>query len=242
MRRLVWLSLCSLVLFSGCQRPVAEFKVTDNLTLVVKKMEVGDDFYRSVIAFKERTHFQTVVQEVMATNYYGYSYQLVESFDTIPLDDRVSPTKRHTAFEISAWDRHSGKNVEGWEHREYHFYAADVRGEDKTRNGFALLPKNYDGSMVTNVHGRINRRYLNRHEIRGQIVRRHRETGTYEIHWRPGELYLTTPVGGVTLVKGEGITVYEGHRVQDFGRAVGRPLSDTPDWNPDDNIYIEGEK
>ena len=71
----------------SCCRPIADLPLTKNLSMVIKSIDAEEDSYRVVVAFKEKTTYDAVIQEVEATNSEGFSYSLVESFDTWRLED-----------------------------------------------------------------------------------------------------------------------------------------------------------
>lgn len=64
-------------------------------------------------------------------------------------------------------------------------YVADVAGADFTPAGFAHLPRNEDGNVVSNIPSRFNEQYQQNHEMRGYVHNSGDSMGlTYNMSYR----------------------------------------------------------
>ena len=69
--------------------------------------------------------------------------------------------------------------------REVFAYVADVNGADFTPAGFAHLPQNEDGNVVSDIPEQFNEGYQRRHNMRGEIRNSGDATGlVYRIEFR----------------------------------------------------------
>lgn len=194
-------------LFVGCASggsagvgTFTEFQLSENLTLVVRELDAGEDSYRVIVGFKENTDHKNVIQEVKAKNSRGNSYAIVESFETT----RPMFARTVEGVEASEWDIHSATGVSGWEHRSMDIYAADVVDVQSNPLGFAILPANQDGSFKTELPTYVNEHHQKKYSIAGEIETMHPEKGSYEIFWVPNKVVLMTPEGGIVFEKGKG--------------------------------------
>lgn len=184
-----------------------EFQLSDNLTLVVRELQAGEDFYRVIVGFKESTQHNTVIQEVSASNSYGLNYAIVESFETSgPL---LAKAKKTLHVEATEWDIHSAKGVSGWEHRSMNFYTGEVDGVHRNPLGFAILPENFSGQFRTEIPEYVNEHHQKKYAIAGAVIDRHEEVGSYEIYWEPNKVILMTPVGGLVYERGRGTRIID---------------------------------
>ncbi len=185
---------------TGC-RSVVEVPLTDHLTLVVKELGATDTSFRALLGFRETTDYEEIIQEVEIKNKDGVQLRLVESFDTtwweVPLD------LRDDGVQATVTDHHWSAVASGWEHRDCRFYAGRVMGADKDSVGFAMLPQNMDGSVVTSISDKVNQRYRRRQKIKGRVMERHPETGHYWIDWIPGQITISSRLGSVIHEKGK---------------------------------------
>ena len=196
MRNLL-LSLLTITLLSGCKE-ITNFHMSKDLVLTVRQLKAEEDTFLAVVAFREDTPFNEVIQEVTINNAKGLHYQLVESFDTSWSEGRGQDLGASTVS-----DRHWTLNAKGWEHRQCKFYAGEVKNVDKDSVGFAMLPSNIDGSFKTKISKSVNQRYRRKREIVGEITRRHPDSGHYQIDWAPNEVVLTTKMGKVVNTGGQ---------------------------------------
>jgi len=181
---------------TGCA-PVADLQLTENLGLVIKRVDVDKDSYDIVVAFRDSTEHCHIIQEVIATGANGNRYEIVESFDS-------------DCKHVTEWDYHSGDRISGWERREYRFYAGDITNNDPTPSGFSILERNIDGSVRTRLPEGVNTQHTHRHDIQGWVTNRHPETGLYEIYWEPNRVVITTDVATITRERGRRAVVSYG--------------------------------
>jgi len=112
------------------------------------------------------------------------NYTLVEYFDTI--DGALAPGQS---------DRHSIGHLSGTHKRWIYTYPAEVEGVDATPSGFAELPQNKDGSVVTNTNPEtFNTEHNASYSRKGRIVRDERERGRW---W---SMYYHAPSNTIKIV------------------------------------------
>lgn len=98
-----------------------------------------------------------------------YNRKLVEYFDT-----------PNGAFAANQRDKHATIGLTGNQKRYIYTYPAEVTGVDATSLGFAELPQNRDGSVVTNVdHNNFNKEHNDTHKRQGRVVRDERNKGRW---------------------------------------------------------------
>jgi hypothetical protein len=70
--------------------------------------------------------------------------------------------------------------------RVVRFYPGYVDGADWTRLGFAHLPGNRDGSIITDIPANFNESHQRNHDLRGRVVEDDRDNGKFyymRYHW-----------------------------------------------------------
>ncbi|MBX3460135.1 MAG: hypothetical protein KF696_09290 [Planctomycetes bacterium] len=139
---------------------------------------------------------QEIVQEVVYTRYDGREIRetltLVEAFKLtrIGYDDGGRVVYRLPSFQR---DRHYERGylsvgpmietVDVW--RVVRFYPGYVEGADWTTLGFAHLPQNRTGSIVTDIPDNFNETHQRNHELKGAVLQDHRDNARwYHMRYR----------------------------------------------------------
>lgn len=145
---------------------------------------------------------QEIVQEVVYKRHDGREIRetltLVEAFQLarIGADDDGNIVYRLPSFQR---DRHfergylsvgpSIERIDVW--RVVRFYPGYVSGADWTSLGFAHLPENYDGSMITDIPSNFNETHQRVYALKGKVEQADRERARwYHMRyqwWREGE-------------------------------------------------------
>ena len=76
------------------------------------------------------------------------------------------------------------KTIDVW--RVVRFYPGFVEGTDSTELGFAHLPQNHDGSLITDIPENFNESHQRKHDTVGRVVQDDRESGRFysiRYHW-----------------------------------------------------------
>jgi hypothetical protein len=157
-----------------------------------------EDRYEVSLGFELRAHdefaynavVQEIAQEVVYERYDGRKIRetlvLVEAFKLkrIGRDDDDRVVYRLPSFQR---DRHYErgylsvgpmiKQIDVW--RVVRYYPGYVEGADGTELGFAHLPQNRDGSMVTDIPDNFNESHQRNHETKGRVVQDDRANS----HW-----------------------------------------------------------
>jgi hypothetical protein len=135
------------------------------------------------IEFLENSDLPGLIQEIEMLDKDGnVLYTLVEYFDT--------PGGRLLPMRV---DRHSWFGFD-YHKRRMFIYPAWVDGADLDTNGFAHLPRNKDGSMITNIPDRINSDYQENYETRGFVLEEDRNAGVFwSVEFIRGVLEVTLP-------------------------------------------------
>jgi hypothetical protein len=169
------------------------------LQLEVRGEPVYDnDSYEVNLGFELRAHaefaynavVQEIVQEVEYRRYDGRIIRerltLVEAFmlTRIGTDNDGRVVYRLPSFQR---DRHYERgyrsvgpmveSVDVW--RVVRYYPGYVEGADWTRLGFAHLPSNREGSIVTDIPPNFNESHQRNHELRGSVVQDDRANGGF---------------------------------------------------------------
>lgn len=147
MRRLI-LFLVFLWLIIQC---LLLFGCVATKTVPDSKGEIGIRISAVELVFENHSEYTHIVQEIDL----GNGVHLVESF-------RMEDGHRTT-------DRASWSSIK--EFRTMKVYCANVTGADEW-GGFAHLPENMDGSVVTNIGPNFNRVYQRNHETKGRITKK----------------------------------------------------------------------
>ena len=195
------------VLSSGCagtgnykSSPVQP-EVLPEYTLTLEQRgepEYDEDRYEVSLGFELRAQdefsynaiVQEIVQEVVYERFDGRKIRetltLVETFklQRVGRDDTGEVVYRLPSFQR---DRHYErgyesvgpmiKQIDVW--RVIRFYPAYVQGADWTDLGFAHLPQNRTGSVVTDIPENFNESHQRKHELKGEIVQDDRT----QSHW-----------------------------------------------------------
>lgn len=132
-----------ILLLAGC--------VSSTKTVPDSGGEIGIRISAVELVFENRSDYTHIVQELDL----GDGIYLVECF-------RIAKGELIT-------DRASWSSIR--EFRTMKVYCADVVGADEW-GGFAHLPENMDGSVVTNIGPNFNRVYQRYHETRGRIIKK----------------------------------------------------------------------
>jgi len=185
MRNMVMV-LFALLLTAGCSAPLAVFRLSDDVSMAVYSMHADHDGFEVKVKFRESTVYPEVIQEgVLPTR-----ATFVEKF---PADDETF-MDRHHAYGLAAHAISS---------RTMTVYVGETRGTDDTWLGFAMLPQNLDGSVVTNTDPKkFNAQYTRSHAITGRIVRAGTSRGVWSLHWSPHRLLLRTDSGSLLWSQG----------------------------------------
>ncbi len=159
---------------------------------------VTDDGYELTLGFEVEADgmlpFRHIVQEIRQSTSYtlrdgtvaGNSVTLVECFRLREVARRDG--KHRYRLEPFQRDRHfdSGYRAAGASVREVRverdvrMYLGLVEHASFTFQGFAHLPQNRDGSVVTRIPSNFNRSYQDNHTTRGRIVHDDRENGSLD--------------------------------------------------------------
>lgn len=84
------------------------------------------------------------------------------------------------SFPFGQRDTHSISGTVESHTRYVYTYPAEVIGADFTYRGFAEIPQNQDGTVVTNTDpASFNAKYNSNHDRRGRVVRDYREHGRW---------------------------------------------------------------
>jgi hypothetical protein len=150
--------------------------------------EVSSDGFDARFEFEvvSETNLQqnSLVQELKQTITFEYDdgstrireLSLVEAFRLRP-SHRDGAQRYHYRIYEGQSDRHSMRGMSDLPEevvavrieREVFAYVADVQGADFTPAGFAHLPHNEDGNVVSNIPDKFNESYQSRHETRGSV-------------------------------------------------------------------------
>jgi hypothetical protein len=166
--------------------------------------QVSDDGFDARFEFEVISPFDlqrnSLVQELRQTITFEYDngstrrreLSLVEAFRLRPA--YVDGARRyHYRIWAGQSDRHSMRGMNDLPEevvavriqREVFAYVADVSGADFTAAGFAHLPRNQDGSVVSRIPERFNEHYQQNHVMRGMVLNSGDSMGlTYRIDYR----------------------------------------------------------
>lgn len=117
---------------------------------------------------------------------------LVEAF-RLRFSHRDAAGRYHYRIWIGQSDRHSMRGVNDLPSevvavtivRSVFAYVANVDGAEFTPSGFAHLPKNEDGNVVSNIPERFNENYQKKYEMRGVVTNSGDSLGlTYNMRYR----------------------------------------------------------
>lgn len=119
---------------------------------------------------------QTVTYHYENGEYYAHRLTLVEAFKLREVG-RDSAGLWLYELEPGQNDHHSVNGLEDLPqrirrvtiNRKIIVYVANVHGADFSRGGFAHLPKNQRGDVVSDIPRGFNRRYQRSHKMRGQV-------------------------------------------------------------------------
>jgi len=167
--------------------------------------EYDEDRYEVSLGFELRAHdefaynavVQEIVQEVIYERFDGRKIRetlvLVEAFklNRVGRDDDGKIVYRLPSFQR---DRHYErgyesvgpmiKQIDVW--RVVRFYPGFVEGADWTELGFAHLPQNRMGSMVTDIPENFNESHQRKHEHTGAVLQDDRDKSRWyhmRYHW-----------------------------------------------------------
>lgn len=176
-----------LFLLTGCA-PIATLSLSSEVDLEVHRAVADQEMFSVKVKFLNKTNHPEVIQEAHAE----LGYVFVEKFEA--------------ANGSSYTDNHYNSGLQGQLVRKMRVYAGRTAGTDDTWAGFAMLPKNMDGTVVTVVDKTFNAAYQSEHQIRGEVVAQSAVTGEWEIHWKPGYVEVVTKSGRV-IRDAEGVRV-----------------------------------
>jgi len=171
--------LTILALFvSGCATPLVSFRLSDDVTMDVMQMSADEERFDVRVEFQEsNTTYKHLIQEGDA----GWNIIFVECWET---DDEGA---------IDGYDHHHQDGLKGNVSitRTLRVYTGRVSGVDATSYGFAMLPQNFDGSVITNVNPEFfNKEHFAKHKLQGLVLERAQVTGTWQLTWHPNEVRI----------------------------------------------------
>jgi len=201
--------LMVLLLLSGCTcipNKIYPYHIEEDIGITLHNAYAVNRLYHVYVKFWNRTEYDYIIQEITLKD----GTTIVECFKRcgygLPIGQR---------------DHHFSSNP--WPHDIRHMivYPGTVVNADLTKRGFAMLPSNKNGSVITNVNDYFNMRYRWRaavdpssgkithrpengvlHEIRGSITAEDRsKTIEWTLEYYRGKLILTLPGGIVHKFK-----------------------------------------
>lgn len=182
-----YLALLLTFLCAGCATtPVASFKLSDEVTLHVVSMEATDDSFQAKVWFYEDTEHAEIIQEGRLHTGQNFIEKFAANSNTY--------TDTHHYFGLRGSPRVT---------RTMTVYAGLTAGTDATFAGFAMLPRNMDGSVVSTIDpAGFNVKYNSKHRITGAVVRESKTRGEWSLTWTANKLLLTAPDGTLTWEAG----------------------------------------
>jgi hypothetical protein len=138
---------------------------------------------------------------------------LVEAF-RLRFSHRDAAGRYHYRIYTGQSDRHSMRGVANLEpevvavtiERRVFAYVADVTGAHFTPAGFAHLPRNEDGSVVSKIPKGFNEHYQSSYEMRGKVMNSGDSLGlTYDLRYRLTRTGERTPQFSVAHGGGWGV-------------------------------------
>jgi hypothetical protein len=184
------------LVIAACSTPqtTVERKQRDSLLYevmvrAVGPAEVSKDGFDARFEFEVVSEFDlqrnSLVQELKQTITFEYDdgstrereLSLVEAFKLRPPSYRDGDRRYHYRIYAGQSDRHSMKGMNDLPddvvavrlEREVFAYVADVENADFTPAGFAHLPQNEDGSVVSDIPDRFNENYQRNHTMQGWV-------------------------------------------------------------------------
>ncbi len=156
---------------------------------------------------------QETVLEYESGSVSSRTFNLVEAFRLNPVSRDAAGAYRYR-LEPGQHDHHSLKGLDDLDedvvgvrvNRNVFAYVANVHGADYTDFGFAHLPQNQDGSVVSNAPRTFNEGYQARHKTRGTVSDAADSTGlvyriSYHLSRRQGSpRFVLDHVEGTGLV------------------------------------------
>ena len=174
--------LLSLFLLASCQN-VNVYKMGEDVHIDIRIIEtrmgkyegqekqyIGKEIMALYLKIYEFSDMPGIINEI----HMPYNRKLVEYFDT-----------PDGTFQANQRDKHSTIGLTGTQKRYIYTYPAEVTGVDATASGFAELPQNLDGSVVTNVDPNLfNKEHNDAHDRKGMVVRDERNKGRWwSVHY-----------------------------------------------------------
>ena len=178
------IGLFFLALLTGCA-PLATFSLSNEVDMEVHSVSATDSELSVKVKFVNKTGFPEIVQE-------GHA------------EDGIVFVEKFAAGSRSYTDHHFGSELTAPKiERTFKVYAGLTTDTDETFLGFAMLPANKDGSVVTLIPKNFNSRYQESHVLRGRVVGQSTVSGEWHIIWWPGKVVVLTPTGKLVFEDGE---------------------------------------
>ena len=185
----------ALAFLTGCTSVLATFKLSDDVEMDVTRIAADGSRFDVRVVFREGSaEYDYLVQEGDLLN----GTVFVECWNT---DEQG---------EIRGYDHHWQSGLDSKKvpllTRKFLVYTARVEGADLTRTGrFAMLPKNLEGTVVTNIdplYFNHENYFAKGHKIQGEIVAKAQVSGTWQLSWQYDQVQIT--VGDEFIVYRDG--------------------------------------
>lgn len=173
------------LLICGCA-PLATFRLSEDVEMEVYSMTADSTSYEAKVKFVEHTPFHEVIQEGQMDQ----DQRFVEKFKSCP----NTGTDTHCTNGLDPLQSDS---------RVMTVYVGNTYGTKELSSGFAMLPANRDGSVITNTSLFFNKKYRDSFpELTGEIIARSLIEGRWMLSWVAGTLTITTPSGKISVRNG----------------------------------------
>jgi len=184
----------ALAFLTGCTSVLATFKLSDDVEMDVTRIAADGSRFDVRVVFREGSaEYDYLVQEGDLLN----GTVFVECWNT---DEQG---------EIRGYDHHWQSGLDSKKvpllTRQFLVYVGRVQGADLTKSRFGMLPRNIDGSVVTNIDPQSfnhDNYFAKGHKLQGTIVEKAQVSGTWLLSWQPGQLRVE--VGNEFLVCSDG--------------------------------------
>ena len=184
----------ALAFLTGCTSVLATFRLSKDVEMDVTRVAADGTKFDLRVVFREGSE--------------EYDY-LIQEGDLLNGTVFVECWNTDEDGEIIGYDHHWQDIVDSTATpvvtREYKVYVGRVQGADLTKSRFGMLPRNIDGSVVTNIDPQSfnhDNYFAKGHKIQGTIVEKAQVSGTWLLSWQPGQIRVE--VGNEFLVCSDG--------------------------------------
>lgn len=183
----------ALAFLTGCTSVLATFRLSKDVTMDVTRIAADGKRFDVRVVFREGSkEYNYLIQEGDLLN----GTVFVECWETDE-DGEIRGYDHH-------WQEGLDSKVTPMISRKFKVYTGRVEGADLTAFGrFGMLPRNMDGSVLTNVDPRFfNADYFAKHKVAGEVVARAQVIGIWQLSWQFNK--VTVSVGEEFIVCNDG--------------------------------------